>query len=89
MREIRTSGSMSGEGKRSHATWPKPPRPSSTLLRRHLGCPESGHRLAAEGMPFPWRWDGGTISLNLDGIWGMSVKMLALLPDVRGAASES
>ncbi len=32
MREIRTSGSMSGEGKRSHATWPKPPRPSSTLL---------------------------------------------------------
>ena len=34
MREIRTSGLMSGEGKRSGAAWPKPPRPSSTLLRR-------------------------------------------------------
>ena len=32
MREIRTSGSMSGEGKRSDAERPKPPRPSSTLL---------------------------------------------------------
>ncbi|MGB9425368.1 MAG: hypothetical protein WCB09_02620, partial [Methylocella sp.] len=31
MREIRTSGLMSGEGKRSVAAWPKPPRPSSTL----------------------------------------------------------
>ena len=28
------SGLMSGEGKRSVAAWPKPPRPSSTLLRR-------------------------------------------------------
>ena len=34
--------------------------------------PESGHRMAAEGMPFPWRWDGGTISMVLDVIWGMS-----------------
>ena len=32
--------------------------------------------MAAEGMPFPWRWDGGTISTNLDGIWGMSVEMI-------------
>ena len=32
MREIRTSGSMSGERKRSDAAWPKPPRFSSTLL---------------------------------------------------------
>ncbi len=32
MREIRTSGSMSGEGKRSDAERPKPPRLSSTLL---------------------------------------------------------
>src|SRR4051812_8490393 len=31
MREIRTSGLMSGDGKRSVAAWPKPPRPSSTL----------------------------------------------------------
>ena len=36
MREIRTSGSMSGEGKRSDAERPKPPRPSSTLLKSHL-----------------------------------------------------
>jgi hypothetical protein len=36
--------------------------------------PKSGHRMAAEGLPFPWRWDGGTISLNLEVIWGMSVK---------------
>ena len=31
MREIRTSGLMSGDGKRGVATRPKPPRPSSTL----------------------------------------------------------
>ncbi len=28
--------------------------------------------MAAEGMPFPWRWNGGTISTNLDVIWEMS-----------------
>ncbi len=27
--------------------------------------PKSDHRMAAEGMQFPWRWNGGTISLNL------------------------
>ena len=31
MREIRTSGSMSGDGKQGDAEWPKPLRPSSTL----------------------------------------------------------
>jgi hypothetical protein len=31
MREIRTSGSMSGDGKRSVAAWPKLPRPSFNL----------------------------------------------------------
>jgi hypothetical protein len=36
MREIRTSGSMSGDGKRSVAAWPKLPRPSSTLPRSAL-----------------------------------------------------
>jgi hypothetical protein len=35
MQEIRTSGSMSGDGKRSVAAWPKLPRPSSTLPSRH------------------------------------------------------
>ena len=28
--------------------------------------------MAAEGMPFPRRWNGGTISTDLDVIWGMS-----------------
>ncbi len=31
--------------------------------------PRSGHRMAAQGMPFPWRWNGGTIFLNLEVIW--------------------
>ena len=31
VREIRTLGSMSGDGKRGVAAWPKLPRPSSTL----------------------------------------------------------
>jgi hypothetical protein len=34
MREIRTSGSMSGDEKRSVAAWPKLPRSSSTLPQR-------------------------------------------------------
>ena len=25
--------------------------------------------MAVEGMQFPWRWNGGTISTNLEGIW--------------------
>src|SRR3954464_15868044 len=40
MGAIRTSGLMSGDGKRSVAAWPKPPRPSSTLQikgkKRHI-----------------------------------------------------
>ncbi len=36
--------------------------------------PKSGPRMAAEGMPFPWRWNGGTNSTVLDGIWGMSAQ---------------
>jgi hypothetical protein len=35
--------------------------------------PESGYRMAAEGMPFSWWWDSGTISTQLPVIWGMSV----------------
>jgi hypothetical protein len=30
--------------------------------------------MAAKGIQFPWWWDGGTISLNLGVIWGISVK---------------
>src|SRR3954452_4651463 len=36
MREIRTSGLTSGDGKRGVAAWPKPPRPSSTLQLRFI-----------------------------------------------------
>ncbi len=33
-------------------------------------------------MPFPWRWDGGTISTNLDVIWGLSVELFPVLKDM-------
>jgi len=36
MREIRTSGLMSGDGKRDGAVWPHP-RPPSTLPATHPG----------------------------------------------------
>ena len=32
----------------------------------------SGHRMAVEGMQLSWRWTSGTISTNLDVIWGTS-----------------
>ena len=35
--------------------------------------PKSGHRMAAEGVPFPWRWVGGMVSAILEVIWEMSV----------------
>jgi hypothetical protein len=38
MREIRTSGLMSGEGRRDDAGWPESPRPSSTLLSACLSA---------------------------------------------------
>jgi hypothetical protein len=37
--------------------------------------PKSGHWIAAEGMQFSWRWNGGTIPLNLGVIWEMSAKV--------------
>jgi hypothetical protein len=36
MPEIGTSGSMSGDGKRGVAEWPKLPRPSSTLPKQPI-----------------------------------------------------
>jgi hypothetical protein len=45
MQEIRTSGSMSGDGKRSVAAWPKLPRPSSTLPSRHFAATQQFSRL--------------------------------------------
>ena len=40
--------------------------------------PKSGHWIAAEGMQFSWRWNGGTIPLNLGVIWEMSDKLSKL-----------
>src|SRR4051794_6864909 len=51
MREIRTSGLTSGDGKRGVATWLKPPRPSSTLQingkKRHVLVDTQGLLLCA------------------------------------------
>jgi hypothetical protein len=51
MREIRTSGLMSGEGKRSLGRWLKPPRPSSTPQikgkKRHILVDTLGLLLSA------------------------------------------
>ena len=33
------------------------------------------------GTEFPWRWGRGTISANLDVIWGMSVHCGTLMPE--------
>jgi len=49
-------------------------------------CPEPGYRMAAEGTPFPSRWTSGTISTNLEVIWGMSVQLLATTNAARRTA---
>ena len=38
--------------------------------------PKSAHPMAAKGMPFPWRWDGDTISTNFDDIWDISAEIM-------------
>jgi hypothetical protein len=48
MPEIGTSGSMSGDGKRSAAAWPKLPRPSSTLPSRHFAAMQQFSRFLSE-----------------------------------------
>ena len=53
MPEIGTSGSMSEDGKRSVAEWPKLPRPSSTLPDVWSGRAMS--IAAAHKMPLRWR----------------------------------
>jgi hypothetical protein len=54
MPEIGTSGSMSGDGKRSVAAWPKRPRPSSTLPYRTCRVKLAMSALRAEAdMPRP------------------------------------
>jgi len=41
---------------------------------RHRKIEKSGHWVAAKIIPLPRRWHGGTISANLEAIWGMSDK---------------
>ena len=59
MPEIGTSGSMSGDGKRSAAAWPKLPRPSSTLpflpfvTLQHHGSYRGYRRHVADGAGRP------------------------------------
>jgi hypothetical protein len=59
MPEIGTSGSMSGDGKRSAAAWPKLPRPSSTLpflpfvALQHHGSYRGYRRHVADGAGRP------------------------------------
>ena len=48
MPEIGTSGSMSGDGKRGVAAWPKLPRPSSTLPSRHFAAAQQFSRFRSE-----------------------------------------
>jgi len=44
MREIRTSGLMSGDGKQGDAEWPKPLRPSSTLPAEYMPLSQKSRR---------------------------------------------
>jgi hypothetical protein len=67
MRKIRTSGSMSGDGKRSVAAWPKLPRPSSTLPKEP----------AAKRQRMSVDWD----SSDLDGKVGPCVAILVYTAD--------
>ena len=56
MREIRTSGLMSGDGKQGDAEWPKPLRPSSTLPARitalDVACIWPGEAVGVAGHVF-------------------------------------
>jgi hypothetical protein len=42
-------------------------------LPRASRFPKTCHRMAAKGIQFLWWWESSTISMNLDGIWGMLV----------------
>jgi hypothetical protein len=60
MRQLRTSGSMSGDGKRGVAKWPKLPRPSSTLPNRRFVAVQ--RRVGTQGRSGP-----DLLNLNLAG----------------------
>src|SRR5215218_8011555 len=70
MREIRTSGLTSGDGKRGVAAWPKPPRPSSTLQvkgrKRQAMVDTDGRALILEPHPADIQdRDGAPVVLRL------------------------
>ncbi len=50
---------------------------------------KSGHRVAAETIPFPRQWHGGTISANLEAIWGMSAELQCFGPRFPMGLAES
>ncbi len=43
-----------------------------------VGGKDLNAMMVGEGLQFSWRWNGGTISLNLDVIWGMSAYLLPM-----------
>ena len=51
---------------------------------RHRKIAKSGHRVAAETIPFRRRWHGCMISVNLEAIWGMSVNVVIDVNSVLG-----
>jgi hypothetical protein len=45
--------------------------------------------MVAQGVQFPRRWDGGRISTNLDGVWGMSVQLFQPDRQARAVGAKS
>ncbi len=66
-----------GEAGRSRFNWPQlagvavPRNPFREILRR-ADCQNHAIGWLRKGIEFPWRWDDGSISTNLDVIWEMS-----------------
>src|SRR4051812_37611900 len=82
MREIRTSGLTSGDGKRGVAAWPKPPRPSSTLQvkgrKRQVMVDTDGRGLVLEPQPADVQdRDGAVAVLHLSRRAPERLRMLA------------
>src|SRR4051812_3039891 len=83
MREIRTSGLTSGDGKRSVAAWPKPPRPSSTLQirgkKRHVMVDTEGLLLQAivHAADIQDREGGVLLMATLFGLYPFLLKLYA------------
>ena len=46
--------------------------------------PKSGHRMTAEGIQFPCRWDDGTISTDLDVNLGILFRKVSRIARSRG-----